>query len=79
MNPTKKKMYFKVLDFYNRFTDPKKICNTTFFLVDSTVDLDKCIITLSPLNNNLGKLMSYNHLMDNLNLVTTDVFGVITS
>jgi hypothetical protein len=74
----KKRLYSRILDFFDRFVKhPKPICNTTFFLVDSRVDLDKCIKALSPLTRLPRQLRSYNHLMDDLKVVTADVFGVI--
>lgn len=80
-NDTKKsKIYSRIFDFFDRFTKhPKQICSATFFLVDSKVDLDKCVKALSPLTNLPRELKSYNHLIDDLESITTDVFGVINA
>jgi len=76
----KSQLCLRVFDFLDRFTtNPKQICNATFFLVDSEVDLDKCVKALSPLKDLARELKSYNHFLDNLELVTRNVFEVINA
>lgn len=79
-DPQKSKLCSRIFDFFDRFTKhPKQICNATFFLVDSKVELDKCVEALSPLKDLPRELKSYNHLIDNLELVTKDIFEMINS
>jgi len=79
-DPQKSQLYLRIFDFFDRFTsNPKQICNATFFLVDSEVELDKCIKALKPLTNLQRELKSYNHVIDNLEPVTKDVFEVINA
>jgi len=79
-DPEKSELYLRIFDFFDRFTKhPKKICNATFFLVGSKVELDKCVKALSPLKDLPRELKSYNHLIDNLESVTKDIFEVINS
>ena len=74
----KRELYLQILDFFDRFKQhPKKICNATFFLVDSGVELDRCIKALSPLADLTRELSSYNHVIDDLESVTQHVFEVI--
>lgn len=76
----KSELYYRIFEFYDRFTKhPKQICYATFFLVDSKVKLDKCVDALSPLTSIQRELKSYNHLIHDLELVTKDVFGVISA
>lgn len=76
----KRKLYYRIFDFLDRFVKhPKKIYNSTFFMVDSNVDLDRCIRALNPLTSLPRELMSLNHLIDDLESITTDVFEVINT
>jgi len=79
-DPSKRILYFRIIDFFDRFTkNPKRICLAIFFLVDSAVDLDRCIMALSPLKKLPRELKTYNHVIDDLELVTKDVFRVINT
>lgn len=70
----------RIMDFLIRFTDqPKKILNAAFFLTDSSVDIDKCVEALKPVAHKPRKLLSYNHLVDNLDTVTGEVFRRVST
>ncbi len=69
-------LYKRVLDFINRFSNKplKKIYNTTFFMVDSSVDIDSCVSLLNEIRSSPRPLKSFNHIIDNLEIVTLEVF-----
>lgn len=72
-------LYKRLLDFINRFSEKhlKKIYNTTFFMVDSTVDVDSCVSLLSEIGSEPRPLKSFNYIINNLEAVTIEVFGGI--
>jgi len=77
-NPEQNELYARIYDFFDRFVEhPKRICNVTFFLVDLNIDIDKCVEALNPLKNLQRELKSFNHLINDLSIVTEDVFKVI--
>lgn len=79
-DPKKSELYSRIFNFFDRFRkQPKLICIATFFLIDSEVDLDRCVNALNPLTNLPRELKSYNHLIDNLESVTKEVFEVINA
>lgn len=68
--------YERILDFLQRFMQypSKNIYNVTFFLVDSQVDIDKCVMALYPATQLDRRFKVYNHLVENLEDVTEDIF-----
>ena len=79
-NSDKMDEYLRVFNFFNRFLEnPKRIVNSTFFLVDSNVDLDSCVEELKPLTNLPRDLKSFNHIVINLEKSMKEIFEVITS
>jgi hypothetical protein len=79
-NQNKLDEYLRVFSFFNRFDEKsKRIVNSTFFLVDSNVDLDLCIEELKPLASLHRDLKSYNHIVTNLEKSMKEIFEVITS
>ena len=70
-----RELHDRIFDFYRRFVDaPKGIYNATFFLVDTNVDINRCIETLTPISRNPRNLKSFNHFVDNLEIITEEIF-----
>jgi hypothetical protein len=69
-------LYKRILNFTNRFANKplKKIYNTAFFMVDSNVDTDSCVKLLTKVGSNPRPLKSFNHIVDDLEIVTYEVF-----
>ena len=79
-DPNKNTLSLRIFDFLDRFRKtPKKIFNSTFFMVDTDVDLDKCVKALTPISSLPRELKSFNHLSENLEAVTSDIFRVINT